>query len=348
LIVYRKTHGLRITRATAPEPPFWSATAISPYSARRGGPVAIDYAKLQATLAEKLDVNVCDAVRDELERSSERHVLRDPVLIDATGFAEHVFRRGEEALAFCAEQTLDPLFLISTGGSVPESMPADAILAISAWPLELHRLQPLFAAARERGHRWGVAVPMIFPVTTDLVALRRLAEAAKEEGAAFLAALPVEVDPPARQAIASSLALDDDEETYAALFHSDLETIHVATERHLAALAYERGMEDFIVPPRWQRRSNWNAAILLTLTASRMLAMKRDVELAWTLWRSGKAVATLDKPLALVAEAASLSIIEALDEASVEILTEWLVSGEAEFVTKIAREWRVRRDHGLV
>jgi hypothetical protein len=347
LIVYRKTHGLRVTRAAAPEPPFWSATAISPYSARRGGPVAIDYAKLQASLAEKLEVNVCDSVTDELERSTGHHPLHDPVLIDATGFAELVFRRGEEALAFCAGQSVDPIFLISTHGAVPESMPDGSVLAISVWPLEFHRFEPLFTAARERGHRWGVAVPVIFPVTTGLIALRELADAAAARGAAFLAALPVEVDPTARQAIASSLALDDDDETYTALFHSDLETIHVATERHIAALAAERGIQDFVTPPRWEKRSNWNAAVLLTLTASRMLAMQRDVELAWTLWRSAKVVASLDKPLARVAEAASLAIIEALDVVSVEILTEWLESGEAEFATAIAREWRLRRDHGI-
>jgi hypothetical protein len=347
VIVYRKTPGLRITRAAAPEPPFWPATTISPYSPRRGGPVAIDYAKLQASLAEKLEVHVSDAVQDELERWGERHRLHEPVLIDATGFAESVFRRGGEALAFCAAQSLDPLFLISTDGALPESLPEGAVLAISVWPLESHRFEPLFAAARARGWRWGVVVPVIFPVTTSLVALREVADAAREQEAAFLAALPIDVDPTAKQAIASSLALEDDEETYAALFHSDLETIHVATERHLAALAAERGMADFLTPPRWARRSNWNAAVLLTLTASRMLAMKRDVELAWTLWRSAKVVATLDKPLLRVAEAASLSIIEALDRVSVEMLTEWLETGEAQFARTIAGEWRLRRDHGV-
>src|SRR5260370_29406349 len=105
---------------------------------------------------------------------------------------------------------------------------------------------------------------------------------------------------------------------------SYLGPIRVASERHSAALAGEINAADFVVPPRWDRPTNWNAAVLLTLTASRILAMNRDEELAWRLTRSAKVVALLEKPIERVAQAASLSIIDSLDEISVDLLTEWL------------------------
>jgi len=58
-------------------------------------------------------------------------------------------------------------------------------------------------------------------------------------------------------------------------------------------------------------------------------------------------VAQLDKPIARVAEAASLSIIEALDPISVEALTEWLETGGSSYVEHINKQWRLRRDSGV-
>ncbi|MDB4982497.1 MAG: hypothetical protein JWM82_3249 [Myxococcales bacterium] len=346
MIAYRKASQLRMRRAAAPEPPFWCATTIAPYSSRRGAPIAIDYLDLRASSADKLDVAVCDRVTAELERGPSLH---EPVLIEATEFAEQVFRRGDEALAFCRHDARPALHLISTRSALPESATAettrDATIAIAAWPLDFDDLGRLFAEAQERRLRWGVAVPVIFPVTTDLEALAQLCELTTRHEAEFLAAIAVEVDPTAKQSMASSLAPDGDDETYDALFHADLEPVHVATERHIAALASEAGMSDFIVPPRFEEPSNWNAAIILTLTATRMLAMSHDVELAGTLARSARAVAELDKPIARVAEAASLAIVEALDEASVDILTEWLARGQSSFVERVNRDFRLRRDY---
>ncbi len=57
-------------------------------------------------------------------------------------------------------------------------------------------------------------------------------------------------------------------------------------------------MADFILPPKWQERSNWNAAVLLTLTASRMFAMELDLDLAGAIARSARVIAELDKPIA--------------------------------------------------
>jgi hypothetical protein len=83
------------------------------------------------------------------------------------------------------------------------------------------------------------------------------------------------------------------------------------------------------------------------LTATRMIAMERDIELAGTLARSARSIAELDKPLARIAAAASLSIVDALDEASVDILSDWLAGARSPFVDRVNEEWRLRRDAGL-
>jgi hypothetical protein len=310
VILYRKVQQLRLRRASAPAAPFWAATTVAPYGARRATPVAIDYVELRASGAEKLDVTVCDNVRDELDRA---RTLAAPVLIDAAENAEEVFRRGEEALAWCGEQGLAAQLLTSRDNVVRL---ADA-------------------------DRFGVAVPVLFPLTTDLALLESLADAARDEGASFFAAIPIDAEPTAKQAIAQTTHFDDD--LYAMLFHSDLGPIHLATERHIAALASERGMADFILPPRWNELSNWNAAVFLTLVASRMIAMELDLDLAGVIARSARTVAELDKPLTRVAESASLSIIGGVDETSVEMLTEWLATGTASFADYVHDQWRLRR-----
>jgi hypothetical protein len=186
--------------------------------------------------------------------------------------------------------------------------------------------------------RWGVAMPVIFP---PLDTLRKIADACQEFGAMFLTGLPIELDPTARKVIAA------DRDDFEMLFHGDIEPVQVATERHIAALAADIGAADFVLPPRWEEKSNWNAAILLTLIASRMIAMKRDVEIASRIARSARAVAQLDKPLERIARAASLSIIESLDDLSTDVLTDWLESGRSAFVDHINKQWRLRRDVGV-
>jgi len=360
VILYRKAAPLRIRRSVAPEPPFWCATSIAPYSTKRGVPVSIDYLASRATAAtEKMEVTVCENVREELERAR----IDAPVLIEATEAAEVVFRRGEEALAFCEEERIDAMYLTSTrGGGRPSRPPASGVspdaeargetpraggrdarspIAIAAWPLDLPRLGELFEEARTTS--WGVVIPVIYPITTDLDALNTLAAAARANGATFFAAMAVDVDATAKQAIAGELQLASSDDRYAMLFHADVAPIHLATERHIAALAASLGMRDFVAPPRWDDRSNWNAAVLLTLTASRMIAMELDLDLAGLIARSARAVAELDKPLARVAEAASLSIVEVLDDVSRDILTEWLEGSEPSFVDYVNEQWRLSR-----
>lgn len=330
MILYRKAPQLRVRRAAAPEPPFWAVTSVAPYGARRATPVAIDYLSLRASGAERLEVTVCDRVRDELDRA---RAIDGPVLIDAAGPAELVFRRGEEARLWCEEQGVTSSTLVSS----PGSLPARGDIVIAAWPPD----PEVFAEAQ--GRRWGVAVPVIFPVTTELDLLERLADAAQKYGAAFFAAVAIEVEPTAKQAMAQSRGLTAEDDLYAMLFHADVSPLHLATERHIAALAHERGMAGFILPPGWDQRSNWNASVLLTLTATRMIAMELDLDLAGTIARSARTVAELDKPLTRIAEAASLSIVGGVDETSASALTSWIAGEPAPFVEWVDEQWRMRR-----
>ena len=328
MIIYRKGAPLRVRRAPAPQPPFWAATTIAPYGPRRAAPVAIDYLSLVASAADRLEVGVADP---------ETRPVTDPVLIDAAENAETIFRRGEELLAFCESEGRAALHLVSTAGSLPSRAYENTTVVIAAWPPE----PAMFEDARARGLRWGVAVPVIFPVTTDLALLDELAHSA--HGARFFAAIPIEVEATAKQAVAQQMHLAGDDDRYATLFHGEVAPIHLSTERHIAALAAEHGMADFIVPPRWNERTNWNASVLLTLTASRMIAMDQDLDLAGQIARSARAVAELDKPLERIAESASLSIVGGLDETSVEMLNEWLASGSAAFAEQVSEQWRLRR-----
>lgn len=323
MILYKKAPPLRIVRAGVPEPPFWAATTIAPYSARRG---LIDYVTLTASATKRIEVDVCD----DLDRAWQPNRVYDPVLIDAAESAEIVYRRGDEALQRCDAAAM---FLTSTRGALPPSAGNDTVVIIAAWPLDLVRLQRLFDEARARKLRWGVAVPVMFPATTSADALRQLADAA--DGALFFAALPIETDATARKALA------DDAEAYEMLFHGDVEAMHVTAERRIAGLAAELGADDFIVPPRWERRSNWNGAALLALAATRMLAMKHDVETASRIARSARVVAQLDKSIERIAAAAHLSIVESLDDISVDALTEWLETGKSAFVDHINKQWRL-------
>lgn len=288
--------------------------------------MAIDYIDLHASGADRVE---CVVSEDTLSDAP-----RPPVLIDAAEWTEVIYRRGEDALRVAPNAMQ----------LVTHALPAaDAYTIISAWPLDFDRLERLFQEAS--GRRWGVVVPVIFPVTTDLAALDRLARSAQQHGALFLAALPVDVDATARKAIAQSMTLDD--ESYEMLFHADLEPLSIATERHIGALAHEMTLADFVVPPRWDEKSNWNGAILLMLAATRMIALKHDVELATRIARSARAVAQLDKPIERIAQAASLSIVEALDEISVDVLTDWIESGRSAFADHIDKQWRLRRDAGV-
>lgn len=340
MILYRKTQALRVRRKPAPDPPFWCATTISPYSDLRGEPVAIDYVALVAGAADRLDVTVCSDVAGELDRGT---LPQGPVLIESTGRAESVFRRGGDAFQWCTGKSIESVLLVSTEGALPEGAPPDAVVGISAWPASRARLDDMCREARERSLTWGVVIPVVVPVTSELDLLEKIADSAARHGARFLTGCAIDLEPAARQSLAQMLALEAEDDRYAMLFHGRVEPLAVATERHIAALAAERDLGDHVVPASHEPHSNWAAATLLMRTATRMMTMELDLDRAGSLARAARAVASLQKPLTRIAESASLSIVGTLDETSAEMLTEWLATGRSSLADSIDELWRMRR-----
>lgn len=344
MITFRKTHPLGLQRVGMPEPPFFHATLVRPYEDRHTHPITIDYLDLTAFARDVRETRICLDVRDQLER--ERH-LSAPLLIDATGVAERVYRRGETALQYTNDHQLPATLLVSSEGDIPVRLHAPAsLLAVATWPCTTAEIRPLFEAARQSTLRWGAIIPIVLTITTELSVVGELVGLAAKHGASFAAALPIELDPTAKREIASVAVLSDEhgEESYSALFGDDLEPLVVSTERHVSALAHEHGLLDYVPLPDATRRDNWAAAAYLARVAQRMFRMERDVELAWSLHRSARLAAELTKPLDRIRESASLAIIDGIDEVSRGILDEWLRDGRSEFGDRLDRDWRLRRD----
>lgn len=343
MIRYEKKRAIGIARAQTPQPPFWARTILSPYSSPRTVPLSIDYQSLTARGSEAIDVEVSDRPHEHLARETS---IEGPVLIDATGSAETVYRRGEETAEWTSAQRLATTLLISSE-TVPraETGSSEVMLALAAWPLSMDRMTILLQGLGHSGRLWGVALPVIYPVTTDLRTLQALADHAREAGARFLAPLPIDLEPTAKRSLVDLLQLGDEDDAWSTLFHSELDTITTATERHIAALAHEMGMLDFVPPPASELRTNWNAAVHLTLAATRLLRMKERTEFAWTLRRAAQSVATLAKPIERIASVASLSIINGLGPEISVALEEWTRTGSSALAEDIDVQWRLRRDH---
>lgn len=340
MIQFRKSNRLRVLRSSAPRFPFWAATTVSTAAPPTHGSLSIDLSELTATAPPKT-VAVCADPRDQLAR--ERPALAEPVLIDAAGVAEPTYRKGEEAAAFCDEESLEHTVVISIDGRVPDRLSDRASLVLVAWPPDPTELDRMAVEAGTLAKSWGCVVPILFPATTSLELLEEIARVAETRGATFLTGVPIDADAEAKSWLASTVeGLDDSD--YSLLFHADLDTVLLATERHVAALAHERGMRDSVIPPGFDRLMNWNAATVLAIAGTRMVKMQRNVELGWEILRASATIAALDKPLTTIAERASLSIVDGLPEAAVDCLTEWLEMRSASLLHTIDEEWRLRRD----
>ncbi|HVR44600.1 MAG TPA: hypothetical protein VMS56_14285 [Thermoanaerobaculia bacterium] len=339
MIVYRKGGSVRLLRHTSPDPPFWAAGTVLPYSTRRSTPVQVDWVNLVASGSEIEQVEIADDAGESIARAPYLH---PPLLLDATGAAESVYRRGEQVARAAVAAGLPILELITTDGAVPEIADDRLTLAIAFWPPEPGALDQAALAAGRIGARFGIVVPVIPPSTTELSLLTEVAAIAAARGARFLAAVPVDVDPAVRRILAEAGRVDEEE--FSSLFESDLELLTVATERHVAALAQENGIPD-LVPVALPRPSNWAAASALASTGNRMIRMNRDVELGWEILRASRTISALSKPLARIADAASLSIIDPLDPLIAGALEEWLESGRSALMDEIDRAWRLRRDY---
>lgn len=336
MITHQKTSQLRLERATHPQAPFWQATTVAPYGAPRGQGVAINYLSLSATGKAKRDVTVTRAVAGQLEREQR---LDDPVLVESAEVTETIFRRGEEAMRVLQSRGALATQLISTTGRVPSIEPSDRTsLVISCWPLLTGDLSRLFQRAAEAQLRWGALIPAVMPARACEETLREIADLAAENGASYLASVPVDLDPSAKHAVAD--ALGGSPEAWQSLFDGDWDDESADTERVVAKLAHERSLADRVVIPGLEPHGNWSAAIRLAVAGTRLLRLKRDVELGWTLLRSSKLVAQLHKPVDRIAAAASLSIIQTLDSSSVAALEAWLRSDDTTFFDEIDEDWR--------
>ncbi|MGK2855929.1 MAG: hypothetical protein ACSLFQ_01850 [Thermoanaerobaculia bacterium] len=336
MITHQKISQLRLERATHPQAPFWQATTVVPYGAPRGQGVAINYLSLSATGKAKRDVTVTRAVAGQLEREPR---LDEPVLVESAEVTEAIFRRGEEAMRVLQSRGACAMQLISTTGRVPAIEPSDRTsLVVSCWPMLVGDLARLFRRAAEAQFRWGALIPTMLPASACEETLREIADLAAENGASFLASVPIDLDPSAKHAIAD--ALGGAPEAWQSLFDGDWDDASAETERLVAKLAHERLLADRVVIPTLEAHGNWSAAIRLAVAGTRLLRLKRDVELGWTLLRSSKLVAQLHKPVDRIASAASLSIVQTLDVASVAALEAWLRRDDTTFFDEIDADWR--------
>lgn len=337
MIRYRKNGPIRVTRLQAPEPPFGAASLVEPYGFPRSTMLDLDYQRLIGTSSERADVPVGDLPVQEIPP-------RGPLLIDATGPAEAVYRRGEECHRALRAEGHSILHLISPSSGIPEIEPSPrSLIALSAWPASPREVEAVAERLFHAGWRWGLVIPALFPATTSLPTLERLAAIAANHRAGFLLGMRFDLDPKARRALAA--AYPTDEESYSTLFDQGAEAIAVATERHIAALAVERRLEPAILPLDREDRSNWSAAAVTGLAGYRLFAMREDLELGWEFVRSSRLIASLDKQLVTIAEAASLSIVEGLMPQLLDALEEWLDGGTARLFEEIENRWRLRRDY---
>lgn len=336
MITHVKISQLRLEHATWPQAPFWQATTVAPYGAPRGHELAVNYLTLAASGKARREVTVTRSVAGRIEREQR---LDEPVLVESAEATETVFRRGEEAMRILQARGVRALQLISTLGRIPALEPAEtSSLAISCWPLLPGDLERLFRRASDAGFQWGALVPAVLPSESCEATLREIADMAAECGAAYFAAVPLDLDTSARNALASLMG--GNTTAWQSMFDGDPDDAIVDTERLVAKLAHERSMADRVTIPGLDPCSNWSAAIRLCVAGARLLRLRRDVELGWTLLRSAKLIAQLHKPVDRIAAAASLSIIQALDATSVGALEAWLKRGDTSFFDEIDEDWR--------
>jgi hypothetical protein len=340
LITVKPRHALERDVSSVPQTPFWASTTLSPYRGRARSDLAIDYRQLLAEPGGADLVTIWEGDAETIRIEST------PLLIDATGPLEEYYGRGSLLANRALEDRLETSMLICSGSTLEEIDPHDDLtVTLTTWPLDLPAIEDRASMLHARRFQWGLAIPIVYPITTELSMLRRLADVAAANGASYIISIALDIDPAAKQRIAMSMVAD--EESYVTLFGADLETITVATERHIAALAHERGLSDILLLPRHEERSNWNASVLLSTAGSRMLRMKRDAEEGWRLVRAAKVIAELDKPIERIAQMASLSIIDGVSALAVEIVSEWLQRRPARKFEEISSSWRLRRDYGV-
>ncbi|MGA7616648.1 MAG: hypothetical protein WBX15_15855, partial [Thermoanaerobaculia bacterium] len=156
MITYVRQAAIQVRQFEAPQAPFWTGAAVSPYSKKRSTPLSLDLIALTALSVDRAEVAVATPAGELLARDNRLSGAL-PVLVDATGRAELTFRRGREALEALLDNGVAAVHLTSADGVIPVVAHAssDMTLCISTWPLLEDDLQVLFQEAGERSLRWG-------------------------------------------------------------------------------------------------------------------------------------------------------------------------------------------------
>lgn len=343
MILYRKTRALQTSRFAAPQPPLAAEAFVRPYSFPHTTPVAFDWTTLCADATERIQVDVCGAreIADVLERSLG--APHGAVLVDATGSAEITYRSGIAAVEHLAANSTPSALIVSVDAPLPPDIPAGVTVILNFWPPDPDLLDSRCKeAASHPGLQWGVVVPLVYPASFKVDLLDRVGQRTAEAGGSFVAAARFEFSAAAKRAITDD---DLDEETYSRLFHSDLDAITTATERHIAAVAAARGISDHVTAPRGTS-VNWSAATVLAHLGQRLVSLGRN-ELGWTILKSANVVAQLTKPVDRIAAATPLAAVRDLDPISAEVVESWLRGEQAPLAREVAETWPLRRDHGI-
>lgn len=331
---------LRVQRWQTPEGPWWCASAVSPcVGAVRSG-LDIDWLTLRAHAVTRGEMSYCTRPAEMLEREKR---IDGPLLIAAPGLPEAIHEGGAALLPAAAQLGLTSIFLTSTEGAVPAGVEAGEVAAqdtvvVAVWPLDGQQLERRFVEA-SAWPSWGICVPLLHPVTTSSPVLDELCRSAAAHGAQFAVGALVESEPEALATLAIDGGADD--AVWDALFDGSAELLAIGAARHLAASAREQGLD--IRCPLPADRSNWAAAARLAAIAERLFQLEKDSELAWRFHRAAGLVASLPKQLWLIAETASLHIVEGLEEPMIECLEQWLAGSEPELLVELDSEWPLAR-----
>lgn len=338
MIRHSMGRALRLRRFDVPQPPFWCATAVSPYQGPRRSGVAVDWMSLRATAPTGGELSVS---RDPVDMLQRERKVRAPWLIDACGFAEVVHGRGGALLASDELRNGPVVVLASTDGAVPDP-PAggNATLVLTLWPLDEDEIDARIIECAA-WPRWGACIPLLHPVTTNLELIESLAERVAKAGGAFLTSATIAAEPAAMSALVM-MSDDADASAWESIRDGSADSANVRSGGIVASAARRAEIGDRCPLPA--SRDNWSAAATLSAVADRLFLLDTDPELAWQFRRSAATVASLPKPLPLISESASLSIIEGLGQPVITALESWLAGREPALLTRFDAEWRSRYD----
>ena len=337
MIRHIKGRAIRLRRFELPQPPFWCATSVTPYQGPRRSGVAVDWMTLRATAPSRGELTVSEDPVDMLQR--ERR-LRAPLMLDACGFAEIVHGKGEAVLQW-AERPATGVVLCSTDGVImPPPANDPPVLVLGLWPLESDEIDARLGEA-SAWPVWGACVPLLHPITTRLDTIESLAARVAAAGGSFLTAALIRAEPAAMAALVL-MSEDADAEVWESIRDGSSESLTLRSSGIVAAAAHRAGLADRCPFPA--TRDNWAASAVLAAIADRLFLLDTDPELAWEFQRGASIISGLSKPLTLVAETASLGIIEGLSTAVISALESWLEGREPGLLTRFDSEWRARYD----